>query len=596
MVAAILSALLLAACPAARRTGTRDGVTASGNDSFPTDFTPPAPLPPPEPPDPSAFGLSYLEQMAPRLQAGWAQFLEDCRLRLPPGHPLNDPTLEATVAFVIDEHGAIVEASVVRPSGNAEFDEVVSAVATDAAPFPPAQVALRSDDDHVYVQWLFARDRRQAGLATASLTRVEWSLEQAVPKFLEDGNLTEAARRLARAAGASPAAPTLALAERVMFAAVREGLASADASVQRLAIAAAGDARIRPAARELRAIADGSLDVNQRGAAIAALAAIGDTDAVPLLVTILERDAGANAELTGAAARSLVALGGAAEVERVILGWLAEGKPGKTQAHRSRTWAALIAAGAAPAPRAIGDLGRLVGSGEPRVRGAACRALAATAVVDSAAWKPLGRGVDDPDASARAQCTAAIAEAAGAGGKSRATFWLIAPLLRHKDERVRAAAVLALGRLDARRGAPELVALAKEKSPLVLGSLAEAWVRAGELERAAGLLAHDSAAVRLATVLALREHGGDAGRARIAAHTDADPAVRIAILAVVTDRAALQAAAGDSDPAVAAAAARRLVIVDGRAATLAAAAAAIVAAPPASAARVNTAASWLAAR
>lgn len=584
------------ACPPPRRHGPGDGVVASGSDSFPHDFTPPPPLPPPDPPDPAAFGVSYLEQMQPRLQAGWNQFLEDCRLRLPPGHPLNEPTLEATMTLAIDEHGAISQADLSRPSGNPEFDEVVQAVASDAAPFPAPEMGLRSDDDHVYVTWLFARDRRQAGAATASLRRVEWTLELAVPKFLDSGNLAEAARRIARQSGATPPPATLALAERVMIAAVREGLVNADAAVQRQAVTAAGLATIKPAARELRAIADGALDVNLRGAAIDALAAIGDVDAVPLLRTILERDAGANVELTGAAAHALVALGARDLVASVVAGWLAEGKAGKTPPQKARTWAALIAAGSAPVPKAITDFGRLVGSGEPRVRGAACRALAAAALVDSSAWKPLARGLDDPDASARSQCTAAIADAAGKGGRSKATFWLIAPLLRHRDERVRAAAVLALIRLDAGAGAAQLVALAKEKSPLVLAALAEAWVRTGELDRSAALLGHEAAAVRLAAATALVGLGGEAGRAKVAAHTDSDPLVRLVVVGALTDRAALTSAAADPDPGVAAAAVRRQILLDGRGPTLAATATALAAAPAGSALRVNLASAWLAAK
>jgi len=596
LVISSLSLALLgtAACPGPRQRGSGDGVVASGNDTFPTDFVPPAPLPAPDLPDPATFGLMYLEQMAPRVQTGWTQFLEDCRLRLPPNHPLNDPTLEATVELVLDQHGALLSSTIVAPSGKPEFDEAVAAIASDAGPFPAADITLRSDDDQVYVTWLFARDRRQAGVATASLKRVEWSLDRAVPKYLDNGNLAEAARRLVPVATA-PSPTTLALGERLMIAAVREGLTSADVSVQRLAVGAAGDAKIRPAARELRAIADGALDVNLRGAAIAALAAVDDTDAVPLLTTILVRDAGANAELTGGAAGAMVDLGAADEVGRIVTTWLAEGKAAKASAQQGRTWAALIAAGGGAVPKGIADFGRLLASGDVRTRGAACRALATAASADAAAWKPLGRGLADADAAVRSQCATAIAEAAQAGATSRATFWLLAPLLRHRDERVRAAAVLALGRLDAKRGAAELAALGREKSPLVLASLADAWVRSGEADRTVALLGHDAVAVRLAAATALVGFGGDTGRAKVAAHPDADPAVRLVVVGATSDRAALAAATGDADPLVASAATRRLIVLAGRGPTLAASAAALAATPRASAARVHLAAAWLAA-
>lgn len=583
-------------CPQRVRRHSTDGVVASGTDTFPTDFTPPPPLAPAGPADPATFGAAYLDQLAARIEPGWTQFLEDCRLRLPPSHPLNSPTLEASLALAIDSHGAVAEVSLAARSGNQEFDDAVLGVADDAAPFPAPPRAFLSDDDRAYVTWRFGRDQRQAGAATASLTRVEWPLERSVPKFLDDGNLAEAARRVAKAAGADANAVALGFGERVMIAAVREGLASADAGVQRLAIAAAAAAQAKTAARELRAIADGAMDVELRGAAIDALAAIGDTDAAPLLVTILERDAGANLELTARAAHALAVLDAKADVARVVAGWLAAGKADKTPADGAKTWAALIAASGAPVPSAVGEIGKLATSAEPRVRGAVCRALGAAATADGAAWKPLGRGLADPDASVRATCAGAIAEAAAAGATSRATFWLLAPMLRDRDERARAAAVLALGRLDAKRGKDNLVALAKDKSALVQASLAEALVRAGELDRAAALLAHAEVAVRLAAATALATLGGPAGAAKLIGHVDADPGVRIAIIAATTDKSALATAASDADPAVAAAAIRRLVVVSGRGATLAGSATVVADAAPGSAIRVQAAGAWLAAR
>ncbi|MEZ4400445.1 MAG: TonB C-terminal domain-containing protein [Kofleriaceae bacterium] len=568
-------------------------MTSNGADSFPSDFTPPPPMPPPAPADPAAVGAGYLDILAARIQTGWAQFLEDCRLRLPPAHPLNSATLEATVAYTLDAHGGIVEVRLVGISGNAEFDDAVISAARDAGPFPSPETALLSDDDLVYVTWVFARDRRQAGAATAGLRKIEWGLERAVPKFLADGNLAEAARRVA----AAPSNPvTLGFGERVMIAAVRQGLASADPAVQRLAVTAAGAAKLTSAARELRAIADGALDVALRGAAIAALAQIGDVDAGSLLLTILERDAGANVELTGGAAHALAVLGAGDALSQQVTQWLADGKAGKTEAAKHHTWAALIAMGGAPVPAAVPTIGPMVTSGDARTRGAACRALAASAAVTDAAWKPLGRGLKDADAAVRAACAEAIADAAQAGAKSRATFWLVAPLLRDRDERVRAAATLAMVRLEPVRAKTDLAGVARDKSALVQASLAEAAVRTGDLGRAEALLTHDQVMVRRAAASALATLGGDPGRARLAGHVDDDPEVAALVLAVSTDRAALTAAAGGADGGLAVVAARRLTELDGRAAGLAAAATAVAAAPAASAPRVNAAAAWLAAR
>ncbi|MBK9030292.1 MAG: HEAT repeat domain-containing protein [Myxococcales bacterium] len=360
-------------------------------------------------------------------------------------------------------------------------------------------------------------------------------------------------------------------------------------------MAAAAAAKARSAARELRAIADGAMDVDLRGAATEALAAIGDVDAVPLLLTILERDAGANIELTGSAAHALAVLDAKADLARVVAAWLAAGKAGKAPADRAKTWAALIAASGAPVPSAIAEIGKLVVAGEPRVRGAACRALGTAATADGAAWKPLGKGLADADASVRATCATAIARAAAGGARSRATFWLLTPLLRDRDERVRAAVVLALGRLDPKRGLPELLAATRDKSALVQTSLAEALVRAGELDRAVALLGHEQVGVRQAAALALAKLAGSAGQAKLASHVDVDVGVRLVVIGVLTDRAALAASASDPDPAVAAAAILRLVVVSGREATMTSSVSVVAEAAAGTAARVQAAGAWLAA-
>ncbi len=589
---------LAAGCPSAGTPRDPSVITSSGAVPYPSDFTPPPSLEPPAAADPKAFGARYLDQTYPRLRDGWTAFLEDCRLRLPPGHALNSTTLVAIAGITVDAQGQLVEVTLLQRSGNDDFDDVARAVASDAGPFPPPERAFLSDDDRVYLTWLFARDARQAGAATATMKRIEWSLEQAVPKFIADGNLAEAARRVAGAApGATGAlrAQLTGYAERVMAAAVREGLASPDPAVQRLAIDAAAAARIGAAARELRSIADGALDVGQRAAAITALAEIGDVDTVPMLVTILERDQGANTALTGAASSALARLGGRDRLDNIVVGWFTAGRAGKTPADRARVWAALIAAAQAPVPRAIPDATRLLGSGEPVVRAAACRALGAAVVADAAAWKGLRKGIADADASVRATCVGAIADAAAAGARNRATFWQLAPLLKDRDERVRAAAVLAVVRLEPARATTELGGVSRDRSAVVLASLAEAWVRTGAAARAAALLDHEAPGVRLAAATALVA-GDDASRALLAARVELEPQLRVLGIGVTTDRSALEAASTHPDAGVRAAASARSVALRGRSDTIADVATQIAGAPAASAERVRIAGAWLRAR
>src|SRR5450432_1847534 len=99
-------------------------VTACGHPP-PTVPTPPPQAPrllPPTPIDPNARGATYLTSVALQLQPGWGQFLDDCRLRLPAAHPLNQMKLAATAELVIDLNGKVIEIMLPAPSGNADFD------------------------------------------------------------------------------------------------------------------------------------------------------------------------------------------------------------------------------------------------------------------------------------------------------------------------------------------------------------------------------------------------------------------------------------------------------------------------------------------
>src|SRR5690349_16805519 len=127
---------------------------------------------PPLPADPAAHGAAYLNQVALQLQPGWGQFLDDCRLRLPASHALNTMTLAAIVDLAVDRRGRIVDVDL-HGSGNADFDEAVRDALADAQPLAAPPEDLISDDERVHLTWLFARDRRQAGPATAAVVTVD---------------------------------------------------------------------------------------------------------------------------------------------------------------------------------------------------------------------------------------------------------------------------------------------------------------------------------------------------------------------------------------------------------------------------------------
>ena len=396
-----LLALSLASCNGQRQSALES--PESSPPPFPSEFTPSAPLPDPDPAPSDKPGLAYLQKIHAEVGGPWAAFLENCRLRLPPSHALNNQTLEARVSLAIGRDGSLQAVRLTKGSGQAEYDEVVLAIVRDAAPFPEPSGDAVSDDDAVHLQWLFARDRRQAGPATAELRRIEWEPQRAVPKYVAAGDLTTAARRLASVA-AKPGVDGqdkiyLGLGRQLAVAAIREALQQEDSNVQRIGVAGAAAANLLAAAPELRQIIDTSVDVALRGEAIAAVGAIGDEGAGTLLLEVMETakgsGVGGTADNSAAAARALAAIGKGEVAEATVLGWL-------EAPDRASQWAALVVMSEFPVPAAVPILTGLVkDASQPRERRmAACTALGTSTTPQNAAvsFLTLRRSFSQSDA------------------------------------------------------------------------------------------------------------------------------------------------------------------------------------------------------
>lgn len=571
--------------------------------SFPGDFEPGPALPEPAAADPAAPGASYLALVEPRIQPRWRGFLDDCRLRLPPADALNNATLVAKLRLAIDKNGELRRVETLASSGNPDFDAAAAEIAGDAGPFAPPPRAVISDDEVTYLDWIFARDLRQAGAKSAALFRVEWAIGRAVPKLLAEGDVTEAALRLARhahSAGNLAALDAAArdeifdLSARVMGAAIREALLSEDPAVQRSAVAAAALSKAPGVARELRAIADGSLDLSLRGEAIIALAEIGDRDAAPLLAEIIRRDQGGNAEISAKAAEALAALGATDTVLATVTGWL------KDKAIE-RQYAALVVTGKAELPSLTPTLvSRFRSTSDRAMRARLCLALGPAAAGGSA-LKALLDGAKDGDATVRAACAQAIARAAELGIRPRAAYWVMVEAIKDRDERVRAAAVTATTYLNPKGFVAEMYRVRGETSLPVLTALAAGLGRvpgADALARAKTLAAHENAGVRAAAIGALATRSEAEAKA-LAADAAGDPEARVRLAAVAAlnkDDARLASLMGDDSPEVRAAAVARAVAHSGRAPALVDSAESVAKAPARSAERALLAAAWLAAK
>lgn len=596
-----LTALLLMACNGKGKQGAGTLGSAAKPPPFPQGFTPPPPLPEPPPPEQGKPGLVYLQKLHGPIGEPWHSFLENCRLRLPPDHPLNHRALETRLDVTINKKGELNSVTAVTTSGNQDFDQAAAEIVHDAAPFPEPPPDLISDDDLVHVSWLFARDQRQAGIATAELEVVTWPAKRAVPKFLTAGDVTTAARRLAReaaAAGSGQQAGHVELGNALAVAVIREALRSQEPAVQRVAAAAVASAKVLAAAPELRAIIDSSVDIEVRGEAIAAVGAIGDQGAAQVLVGVLEMakgsGVGGKADNSVAAAHALAAIGRRDVAESTIMSWL------KVEDSESR-WAALVVLSEFPMAAALPILvAMLEDPAQPRqMRMAACAAIGASTgnVAAATGMKVLVKHLSETDAALRAACARAVARAARAGVKNRLAYWKLVDLIKKdRDERVRAAAVLAAAHLEPGRFHDEIYLLHREKSPVVLAALAQGLARvphALALAKLQALLAHADPTVRREAVTSLLTHpDGRARKALARLVDDADPEVRLTAIAAVTDPATLNRLLEDPSIEVRARAFASLVRVRGKPATLVQMAQGIAQAQPGSGERAHWAVAW----
>ena len=528
-LAAAVVALVVAGCPRPKAATT------------PAD----EPLPPPfragvegelelgEPPGPAAdkFGLAYMELLYPGIREGWATFLRDCQLRLPASDGLNNATLVAVVAISVAADGKLVAVEITSSSGNAQYDGAAVEIVRDSGPFPPPPVEVVSDDDLVHLSWSFARDQRQAGLASAAIEQVMWPVGMAVPKLLAGNNVTAAALRLAAAAnspgdGGGAETDLVGLGVRIAHQAIVEALASDEVAVQRLAIAAAAAAAVTEAGPRIVTILTSSGDQRVVDSAIAALGELGHKAAIATLLTMLD-DRARPAETRLSAANALVALGAGEQVSSHIATHIAGDEESRLEV--------LPIVARVSVPAIVPELSAMMSAAAtPRgVRSALCAALGSAAT--PAAIKVVKGGLRNRDAAVRAACARALVAAADNGATvGRTVYWELVGLLKARDERVRAAAVVAAARLDPKRVGKELYLLRKERSVMVKAALAEALAGVPgtvAYRRLVDLAADSDVVVRRRAVAALLKRPEQQARAVVAAMS-ADVDLEIKLMAI----------------------------------------------------------------
>ena len=415
---------------------------ASREVAAPSQVTPR--LLPPDVLDLDAPGAPYRNAVAVQIQPPWTQFLEDCRLRLPPAHPLNNMSLTTFADLTIDRTGAVIDVGL-SGSGSADFDRAVRQVLRDAAPLPRPPAMLWSDDDRVHLRWLFARDRRQAGPATAALVDRELPVREVVARLIASGDLTRAARRVERepANAARDAATT-----ELMIAGLREALASGEGSVQRAAIDAIGAGNIGTLADEIYKVYASTSDAELRFAAWQAAVAMGDHSVVNPLRDQLRGDIRRDRKLALLEARGLIALDARDAVLEIVASELnGSGAPNAIALHVL----GLVELDATPLMTRLASWQK---SGDARIRAGAC--VAHTRGPTRSATVALAAGLKDRDAKVRAACLDTVTTRMAFAKEAKADTYVgaqavdrVIDLVRDRDVLVRAAAIGALAAVQA---------------------------------------------------------------------------------------------------------------------------------------------------
>ncbi|HVV52109.1 MAG TPA: TonB C-terminal domain-containing protein [Polyangia bacterium] len=152
----------------------------------------------PEPPitTPGVEG-DYLRALHRTIHFRWANmFIEEVADKRPPGDPLNNPSLETEILFIVRWDGSPAEVTVTKSSGVPAFDQAAIGAIKGDVPFPVPPIDVYGDDGVAHFRWVLARDYRLC--SEGEVRRVEAPLAEALPRLFFQGRIKEALLRVAR--------------------------------------------------------------------------------------------------------------------------------------------------------------------------------------------------------------------------------------------------------------------------------------------------------------------------------------------------------------------------------------------------------------
>jgi TonB family protein len=80
----------------------------------------------------------------------------------PQDSPLNDPTLRVVLRIVIDASGRLARVTVLKTSGNADYDAYALQAVRKGSPYPAVPPELLSSNGRFYVDWAMNRETTSA--------------------------------------------------------------------------------------------------------------------------------------------------------------------------------------------------------------------------------------------------------------------------------------------------------------------------------------------------------------------------------------------------------------------------------------------------
>jgi len=508
-------------------------------------------------------GAAFLSKVELAIAPPWESFVNDCRSRLSDSHTLNSQTLVTTIRIVTDSSGKIVALEPQSKSGNAEFDEVALEVVREVRQLPAAPPEWISDDGLVYLTWSFASDERQAGSASASISRVELPIAEAVPLLLKKQRVSVAIERILQADVSSEQG--LLLLRDVARVILAQASTQGEPDEKKLALQTIRQGHFVGLTPNVR-LAASSPESQVVIASLQALGALGKREDHALILGILHRSAGLQAE---SAVRALLSLQGES-----LLSDTASLQSDK----REQQLSGLAVVSVIENEGAVPAILTLINSRDRGVRLAAIRALGFQSLHVASAKKALIAAIQTPDAITRVAVMAAIGEAAARGMRSRNAYWKIVEMIGDRDQRVASAAIVASARLEPVRFAKELPRVLRRKFDTVAkGELSEVeWSvlrilpeidSKAALAKLISLASHSNAQVRLKVARGLlrkKSNKAAAGALR-ALVQDSNPEVRAASLVVLTNADSLRPVLDkDPSPLVQAAALGLLAVRFGR--------------------------------